>query len=502
MNDENKHVSLRATYELDQQFDSSRFMKMRLRVCHTGLNRNGTIFTLEGFEKARNSLANIPILANVLFDEDGKPKFGAHDMTIVEDESGETRLLYQETPIGLIPEKCNYTIEEAHGRQYVCVDGYIWRDYANYAEDIIKSEKTIPLSMEIHINDYTYDDHFGEYLVNDYVYRGVTFLGYDVAPAMAGAQAKVNAEYQSTAFFEKMQFALQSELDAIPTIDEPKEAKTMSEIENNTVETSEVQTPEDAELNTAEEVVEEQPEAAEEPKTENTTEEEPNKQFALLSNVVDQIRGALNEFTMDFEGAQFPKYIFEDIDTSKQLVYVYSIENGNYYAAPYAVEGDTVSLVANFRRQVLSFRDFDEGQDTEIQGENHYAVPLSKFKELKTFYDQAQTELEELRKFQASTLAAQKEEQINAVLEQFTDLAGNEEFEALKSKAAEYSVEDFEKECFAIRGKSVKPQKSEKFKYNKTSTTGGVHFALPPMSEGQTSSSRIGDMIKHYVKKG
>jgi hypothetical protein len=96
-----QNISLATTYEIDDSFDSDKFIKMRLRVCHDGVNPNRSSFKVEDMEAAKDSIKNIPILANVIFDEENQPQFGGHDMVIEEDKvnEGEYRVIYKETPI-------------------------------------------------------------------------------------------------------------------------------------------------------------------------------------------------------------------------------------------------------------------------------------------------------------------------------------------------------------------------------------------------------------------
>ena len=164
-----QNVSLATTYEIDNSFDSDRFIKMRLRICHDGINPNSSFFEVENMEKAKDSIVNIPILANVIFDENNVPQFGSHDMDIEESKiaEGEYKLIYKETPIGLIPSDCNYTIEEFNDKNYVFADGYIWKSYSNYAEDIIERDKDIKLSMEILVDSFEYNSNIIKLMIID-----------------------------------------------------------------------------------------------------------------------------------------------------------------------------------------------------------------------------------------------------------------------------------------------------------------------------------------------
>lgn len=478
---------------------------MRLRVCHDGRNRNGSAFSLQGFEAAKDSIRNIPILGHVLFDEDGQPQFGGHDYyvrtdsdgKIILNDQGEPKFHYEEVPIGLIPESCNYAIEEYKGRRYVCVDALIWRDYANEAEDIIERDQDIQLSMETDILDAEFDRTYGVYNVTNFVYRAVTYLGNDHLPAMADAGATI-AQYTQTKreHFDEMWFALQSDLQ--DNVNET-EANTLSEeIKNQNVEETEFDTnePETVEEHSEEN---EAPEQAEDKPAENhetvTEGQNSKKAYSLLSNIVDSIGSALSTYTYEYDGMAHPKYYFEDIDPDKQLAYVYSMEDGHYYSVPYAVEGDSISLIHNFTRQVLSYRDFVVGQDTDTNFSDgtRGVVAQEAYSSLKKSYEESQKELEELRTYRAQIEAEKKQIEVEAVFQKFEDLAGNAEFEALKEKAADYEVADLEKECYALRGKNIVPNK---FSASKSS---GLRVPLGDYSQ-EAPVSRVAEMIEKFQK--
>ena len=57
-----KHLSLAATYEVDDSFDSDKFIKLRLRVCHEGKNPNQSYFEPENIEKPKIPLLIFPFL--------------------------------------------------------------------------------------------------------------------------------------------------------------------------------------------------------------------------------------------------------------------------------------------------------------------------------------------------------------------------------------------------------------------------------------------------------
>lgn len=190
------NTKLQMSFTVDKTFDSDQFLKLRFRVCHDGESPNHTYFTKETMEEANKSLEYIPILAHVYIDkETGKPVIGSHDMHIEEDKlnDGETRIIYDEAPIGLIPSLAdnNCTIEEYDGLNYTYVDGYVWRDYSNYAEQLLEDAENNKISMEIDFSQdsLAYDVEHKRYNISAYRYRGITCLNESLGTGMKNAAA-------------------------------------------------------------------------------------------------------------------------------------------------------------------------------------------------------------------------------------------------------------------------------------------------------------------------
>lgn len=192
MNKELKIVKLPVSYSATDSFDSERFMKLRVKVMHTGLNLNNSNFSLAAIEKARPTLANIPLLAFIKkTDGDSNADFAGHEyeIKITEDD---IKYVYLGRPIGIVPETNNYAVEtDEEGKTFVVVDAYVWKDYANSALDILNRDEVKKVSMEINVNDYEWQDDYSYVDIKDYAYTGIALLGEDVREAMIGAQAEV-----------------------------------------------------------------------------------------------------------------------------------------------------------------------------------------------------------------------------------------------------------------------------------------------------------------------
>lgn len=198
-------------YEKDNTFDSEKFLKLRLRVCHDGVSPNKTFCTKEVMENAADSIEYIPILAHTIFDENGKPMFGAHDSHIEEDKlnPGQQKIVYDEIPIGLVPSNAenNRNIEEYEGRNYQFVDAYIWREYSNYCEQLLEDAVDSKLSMEISIPEdkLSYNAKEKYWDIAEYKYRGITMLNPEYGTGMKKALATTeNFESNNDSLREKM----------------------------------------------------------------------------------------------------------------------------------------------------------------------------------------------------------------------------------------------------------------------------------------------------------
>jgi len=148
---------------------------VQLKLCHTELNRNKSFISMSAMSSALPSLANRPILAHIIQLDDGTYDFHSHDISIDENE----QIVYIEQPIGIIPESCNAEIvyDDHKRKNYVHAKGFIFEDYGNKAIEIIKSKKTIRISVELCINQFTWNSEKRCLEIEDFYFNGVTCLG-------------------------------------------------------------------------------------------------------------------------------------------------------------------------------------------------------------------------------------------------------------------------------------------------------------------------------------
>lgn len=172
----------------DEVLVNTNFKKVKIYIMHTGENLNGSVFSVDSINDSIDTLANIPILAFVeKTDGQDNKDFAGHetDLDIFTDEDGtiKVREYYKEVPIGVIPESNEYFFEEKDGETYLGCYGYIWKCYSNDAYDILEEDQKKEVSMEIYINNCSYDRK-QRCNINKFEFLGVTVLGAKYPGAM------------------------------------------------------------------------------------------------------------------------------------------------------------------------------------------------------------------------------------------------------------------------------------------------------------------------------
>lgn len=162
-------------------FDSSSndtkmgLLPVSIKACHINLNRNGSYISKKNMEKALPTIYNRPILGNIIQLDDGTYDFHSHDFEI--DDDGNEH--YIEKPIGIIPESGNAHLEydEEMDKTYVVVDGFIYEDYGNEAAEIILNKESNKVSVELCINELSYNAKEKYLEITDFYFNGITCLG-------------------------------------------------------------------------------------------------------------------------------------------------------------------------------------------------------------------------------------------------------------------------------------------------------------------------------------
>ncbi len=416
------------------------------------------------------SFRNKPILGYI-HEVNGQPEFYGHN--IHEDKNGDT--VYDEIPVGTVPESCNATLvyDAEKGRKYVEIDGYIYEEYSKAAE-ILQREGECAVSVELTIKSFSYNAKEKFLDIEDFYFSGVTILGKDeygneVKPGMSGSNIRLKdfrAENNSlfTKDYSEELIKVQEKLDillsrfdinddekggtnqlnkfeellaqyakTVEDIDFDYESMTDEELEAKFAELFSDADPEPESNPDNEPEGGKDPEANPETEPEVNPEGDPNpeateKMTRSFEISHDDIRYALYNLLMPYEDADNDWYYISAVyDT-------YFVYEGCYnpviWGQSYSKEDDNVTLSGerySLHRELLTDSEYAE---LKSMRENYSA----------------------LVEFKTNTENAAIRDQKFAILndEKYDLVRETDEFKALVENVDNYSVEDIEKEAKCI----------------------------------------------------
>ena len=480
-------------------------LPVHLQSCHTDLNVNGSNIESSVMEAALPSFSNRPILGyihKVTTDEnpEGQWEFYSHNMH--EDENGD--VVYDEYPIGIIPESCNAQLvyDEEKKKTYCEVDGYIFEEYSKAAE-ILQREEECSVSVELSIRELSYDAKQKFLNIEDFWFSGVTILGKtpqgnEVKPGMTGSNIKL-ADFSSknnSLFedYESKMVELQARIENLETAcfnkEQDSSVRTLSKeggnkesmtkfeellakynktVEDVTFDYSEL-SDEELEAKFAEvfgednntdddnsgDNTENEPSNDNEGDGENTTEPEgttdgdnegEGQNFENMTKTFeishDDIRYALYNLLSSYEDADNEWYYITGVYDS---YFVYeSWDGGKIYGQKYTKDNDNVSFDGeryNLHKEYLTDSEYTEIQDMRS---NYSSV------------------VEELNTYKSAEVFADKMTVFDD--EAYSEYLDTDEFKALMSEDSvnKYSKEELSEKADATLGKLVKKNKTFSF---------------------------------------
>ena len=156
--------------------DNNGLMNVKLKSCHTGKNRNKSGITDDVMNKYKHTFKGRPILGAIYKTDTGEYEFRAHDMEIVETEDG-AEIEYIEQPIGVISQTDEPYLEydKDEDKNYLMVSGTIFSDYSRAAE-ILERRKTCKCSVEIAVEELSYNCDEDYLSIDKFRFSGVTIL--------------------------------------------------------------------------------------------------------------------------------------------------------------------------------------------------------------------------------------------------------------------------------------------------------------------------------------
>lgn len=484
-------VQIPATFDSveDTNGEDDTLLFCLLKTCHIGLNRNGSFISEDSMKNAMPTLKYKPILCNFTDTENGKD-FTSHDMEIDEDGN----IVYLERQVGCFTADEPYLeYDKEKDKTYVMAYAAIPKEYTD-AASIIERKNGTKVSVELNINEMSFDAKNKYLQLDSFVFAGCTLLGVDpetgeqVGEGMEGARLDIAdfSEKKNSMFYsDSTQNKLIETLDRLNTTlssfninDLNKSNKTygkedIEKVENKDILLNEAEVTEESVENAIEEAVEEAEsvvnteefiDSTEEDETEAdnieipaedetpevveefeaiTNEEveslfsvEPEKLIKSFEISHDDIRYALYNLLAAQEEADNEWYYINSVYDNK---FTYENWNGNkIFGQAYVKENDTVSFDGerwNLHRELLT-----DSEYAELTSMRANYAELKQFK-VDTENAQLHSQRENILYDEKYAVLSEKDEDGNYK---------NDAYAKLVSEMDNYSLTDLEKELKSV----------------------------------------------------
>lgn len=438
-------------------------------LCYHGENRNGSRMSKETMNKAIPTLYGIPIIGEYIYLDDGSQDFGSHGGKITISDKG---IKFESTtiPYGFVTKEAVdnaewVTVTEKDGHtqhEYLSLKGCaVW--YKRMPEVSSILEKNYGQSMEIKINDYSYNDN-GIMDITDFTFTGACILG-----------SNPNGE-EVEPCYESACIGRHYELDAIKN-----DIKEMMNAYN---------------------------------KFQIKKKEENSMDFSKVTE-------ALAQYTFkNADDTDIAKYAL--LTVSETSVGVLDREDYCTYSIDCTeADGAIVFDMDSKTRCAMSVKDYVEGESFDLAGEiesvkeatkTTYETELSKsyateynakideitqaYADLKANFDTMSAELEKYKKADTDRKTAEHKAEIDSLIETYAKKIGRlPKFLCYRAKL-DYSKEtaDVERELTVMAGEAMMDKGTANFSYSPVVTPVGKVSA-----EKYAGSDRYGNLLDKYM---
>ena len=473
--------------------DMPGMLKLKLKVCHTETNRNGSHISTENMEKAMPTIKYRPILAYIHELPDGTKDFYAHNVEFVEDEDGETQVVYMEKQVGCFTVEDPWLeYDEEMDKTYVMAYAVIPEEYTETA-DIIRRKNGTKVSCELVINELAYNAKEKYLDLTDFYFGATTLLGCDedgneIGEGMLGARADITDFCHKEPVFEhqdKLIETLEKLNETLSSFNKSNSEEGGDEemdIENTIVEeTFEEETEEAAteEVEATEETHSEEETTVEETSTsedgdenqgefEETIEDKFTKNFAVeLSH--DDIKYALYNLIGQYEEEDGDWYYIRDVYDN--YFYMQGWCTNKLYKIGYSIDGESVALAGD-RQEMFELIVSESEKMTIEKMREDYAALETKYNELKSFKEQ----------YDADQVKSEKETIFASA--EYDEIRESDEFKQLVNDAEKYTVDEIKVKADLLFAASMKKKFSFEAKPVKQNSV-GIHFNAKPDEKKQ-----------------
>lgn len=493
-------------------------LPVKLQACHTGINRNKSNISIESMTAALPSFSNRPILGYIHQLDDGTWDFYSHNAEIVKDKDGNTEVEYLEVPVGIIPESCNAKIvyDELKEKSYVNVNGYIFEEYSKAAE-ILRAKGTSKVSVELAIEDMSWNLDEDCLNIDSFYFMGITILGRDeegtiVEEGMAGSNITLGSFSQEENSFipndlqlkmvetlTKLNDALDrfnntndsDEKGGYDTMDKFNELLELYGLTEEDID-FEVDGLSDEDLEAifvekfgnAEEFKKEGNNVNDEGKPESAPNtDEPKDDFSENKKSkcsVNTETGSV-EFALSFDDIRMALYNLL-IASMDEYSYGWICETYDDHFV-YQKESYANGYEAHYYKQNYS----KDGENISFSGE-----PVEVFTEFvteseKTALDMIRSQYEELKAFKENAEKQELKVQKDAILEsaEYAEIQDSDEFKTLVADAEKYSVDEIKVKADLIFAAAMKKKFNFEAESNKTPHSVSMNFNAKPNKKKQ-----------------
>lgn len=482
--------------EDDEIQETEGLMGLKVKIFHTGKNRNKSFISKENTEKYMSSIKNRPLLAYIHQLPDGSYDFKQHDRRTVVNADGEEEIEYLESPIGHFTNDEPWLEEDENkkDRYYVLGKAVVYEEYTKACE-ILKNKNGSDCSVELEIQEFSFDAKSKTLNIESFFIKGVTLLGSKVnvktgkvekvLPGMEGAKVTLEdfmSNTSSDGCFEnneqkggnedmnKFEELLAKYKKTAEDIDFDYSDMSDEELENKFAELFEDTGTEEG-ADTATETAEEPAEGTQEPSTETTesTEtQEPNDEV-----FVDDEEGKKSEKKTSVLSVNE----LENGDLQVSFELSHDAKRGKIYKALSKIENDPdftgwldlVTVYDNYFIARIYTRNDDElfGQRYEFDANENLVLidepyqvhaefltndEYAALNEMRSNYSAIVSELETYKLNEARK--AKEDVLIND--ETFSQYLEEEEFKELKASMDKYSLDEFKDKADSAYGKVIK----------------------------------------------
>ena len=427
------------------------FKTATLRLMAVDVVANRTRYNKESILKALPTLRNIPLVGRWKGED-----FGSHEVKLELDEEEGFKNTYKTTPLGVIPESANFWFEsdDVNGtsQEFLCVDVLLWKRQKE-VKSLIR-RKQFNISMEVTITEAVKDTS-GILDIRDFYFTAVCVLGANVPPAFSGAMIQTYAD-ETQQQVSEMMLEFQAEHP------ERKEGESMPEMNETPVletETTEVEA-------VVEPVVEETPQTTETSETVEVEMVHEEKQEENETSDDDQ----KEEESEDQESSQSEESVEADKEEEKEE----EVE-----------EDEKKDSDAESAYQALK-TEYQVMVDTLM-------TKTQEMSDLQASYEALQQEVVALRTFKEEVIVERRQVVETQLFERFEALSGTTEFEALKTNAKDYSIEDLETQLYALMGRKLYAEQKPASK--------SAHVAYEATYQAAKSKDSVFNLLDIYLNK-